>query len=354
MKALSHFSGNATLRCGVIAMIVTFAASGQTLINLGTQGRNIDFSNAPATRPVKTGSSLPATCQAGELFFNLAAPAGQNLYACVATNTWALLGSGSGSGSGLADPGSNGLVVRTGTNTTTAVAAPTGTVVGTTDTQTLVNKTVDGVNPSTFVFLDATSSIQTQLNGKQATLSFTGTGSKTVSATGQGVSGHCAQWTAAGDIGDAGAACGTGGSGGGATAAALASGTLTNLPAACTTGAVYFATDQPAGQQLYTCSAPNTWTQVLSLGPSGALTVSNGSLDIVTSVVPRLQSANVFLGLNAFNNGLQLTTAATTTQPSCNSSALRGLLWYINNGTAKDGLQVCVYNGSSYGWVSLY
>lgn len=41
------------------------------------------------------------------------------------------------------------------------------TLVDTTSTQTLTNKTVDGVTPTTFGFLDATSSIQTQLNGKQ-------------------------------------------------------------------------------------------------------------------------------------------------------------------------------------------
>lgn len=41
------------------------------------------------------------------------------------------------------------------------------TLVDTTSTQTLTNKTVDGVSPTTFGFLDATSSIQTQLNGKQ-------------------------------------------------------------------------------------------------------------------------------------------------------------------------------------------
>jgi hypothetical protein len=41
-------------------------------------------------------------------------------------------------------------------------------VVGTTDTQTLTGKTVDGVTPTTFGYVDPTSSIQTQLNGKAA------------------------------------------------------------------------------------------------------------------------------------------------------------------------------------------
>jgi hypothetical protein len=43
---------------------------------------------------------------------------------------------------------------------------PTGTIIGTTDTQSLTNKTLDGVTAATMAFLDATSSIQTQLNAK--------------------------------------------------------------------------------------------------------------------------------------------------------------------------------------------
>jgi hypothetical protein len=72
---------------------------GQTQIDLKTQGHNLDFSAAAATKPVKTGSALPASCGTGEMYMRLDAPAGQNLYACTAINTWTMIGSSS-SGSG--------------------------------------------------------------------------------------------------------------------------------------------------------------------------------------------------------------------------------------------------------------
>ncbi len=433
MKAISHFSGAATtLRCGALAAIATITASSQTLINLATQGRNIDFSNAPSTRPEKTGSSLPATCLPGELFFNLTAPAGQNLYSCVAANTWVLVGLNSG----LPDPGSNGLVVRTAPNTTTAVAAPTGTVVGTTDTQTLTNKSISAseinsgtfsgslmpafsgdvsssagstlttlatVNPTPGSYGDSSHSVQLSVDGKGritgiTQVAITGGGSggasggqyyQTVEQQGTpltqrpaldlsgafSVTDNAASTRTELDLATVNANPGTYGSAtqvpvitvngygqitavssvaanGGAGASAITSGVLASLPATCTTGNLYFATDQPAGQQIYTCSSTNTWTQVVSLGPSGALAYTNGTLDIVTSVVPRLTAANTFSGLDAFSNGLQLTTAAAA-QPGC-ASTTRGLFWYQNNGSSKDGLQVCVFNGTSFGWTSLY
>jgi Pectate lyase superfamily protein len=71
-------------------LLLCAAATGytQTQIDLGRQGKSPDFAAASATRPVKTGSVLPATCSTGELYFKTDAPAGRNLYGCTATNTW--------------------------------------------------------------------------------------------------------------------------------------------------------------------------------------------------------------------------------------------------------------------------
>ena len=66
-------------------------------------------------------------------------------------------------------PAAGGIVVYGGSGAWGAsITAPSGEIVGTTDAQTLTNKTVDGVTPAVFGYLDATSSIQTQLNAKAA------------------------------------------------------------------------------------------------------------------------------------------------------------------------------------------
>jgi hypothetical protein len=74
------------------------------------------------------------------------------------------------SGGGMVWPLGNGIpIVVAGNAWGTTLTPPTGAIVGTTDTQTLTNKTVDGVTPATLGYLDATSSVQTQLNSKAAT-----------------------------------------------------------------------------------------------------------------------------------------------------------------------------------------
>jgi hypothetical protein len=60
----------------------------------GLAQTQVDFSAATSNKPTKTGGSLPPVCSIGETFFMDSAPASQNLYGCVSTNTWVLLGDG--------------------------------------------------------------------------------------------------------------------------------------------------------------------------------------------------------------------------------------------------------------------
>jgi hypothetical protein len=64
------------------------SALAQTLIELKTQARGIDFQSAPYTRPMKAVSSLPGACAANDVVLLTTAPAGSNIYACLAQDTW--------------------------------------------------------------------------------------------------------------------------------------------------------------------------------------------------------------------------------------------------------------------------
>ena len=429
MKAKERSLWASAVVLGVLPLAMISNGYGQTQLNLATQGRNVDFTNAPYTKPIRQGASLPPTCSAGEFFLNTGATPGQNLFACL-NNAWTLMGAPSG----LGDPGSNGLVKRTGLNATTTVAAPAGTIVGTTDTQTLTGKSIDAAeinsgvfnaaripaltgdvsspsgstavalntvlnNPGTFG--DATHSLQVTVDSKGRVtsmsalpivtaptyyqqLSKAGTAlaqrsSLNVSGAFSAVDNSAASRTdldlatvnsTPGTFGGSGqipvltvnaygqittittASVGSAGTNNASAGSASSNaGTLSAIPASCSAGNLYFATDQPAGQQIYACGSTNSWSQYLSVGGSGALAITNGSLDVVSTVVPRLTAANSFTGSNSFASGVTL--ASTGTQPTCGSTT-RGLLWFQNNGNSKDGLQVCAYNGSAYIWASLY
>ena len=100
---------------------------GQTAVDLRTQSKNVDFSGAPATKPMQTGTTIPATCATGQMFFLTSAPAGSNLYGCEATNVWTLEGGGSGGGSGAtaANQLTDAVCMRT-SNTVATCSFPSG------------------------------------------------------------------------------------------------------------------------------------------------------------------------------------------------------------------------------------
>ena len=80
---------------GVLMALVAQRSFPQTQVDLRTQAKSVDFSAATATRPLKTGTSLPGTCSTGEMFFKADAAAGQNLYGCASANTWVQQAGGS-------------------------------------------------------------------------------------------------------------------------------------------------------------------------------------------------------------------------------------------------------------------
>lgn len=81
------------------AVTVVVPLGSQTLVDLQHQARGIDFTGAAYTKPVRMGGALPSTCITGEGFLLSSAPAGSNIYFCLAPNVWALQGTSSGSGS---------------------------------------------------------------------------------------------------------------------------------------------------------------------------------------------------------------------------------------------------------------
>jgi hypothetical protein len=103
-----------------VLLLAAWSVSGQTAVDLRTQSKSVDFAAAPSTRPMQTGTVLPALCAQGNMFFNSGAPAGQNLYGCTAPNIWTLeAGGGSGGGGGTGLPAQTGVAGYLTTNGTT-------------------------------------------------------------------------------------------------------------------------------------------------------------------------------------------------------------------------------------------
>src|ERR1700732_2500557 len=69
-----------------------------TVTGSKTMQGNWDASGAAATKPAKSGTSLPAGGSTGDFFFNTAAAPGQNIYLCKPDNSWTQVTGGAGSG----------------------------------------------------------------------------------------------------------------------------------------------------------------------------------------------------------------------------------------------------------------
>ena len=213
-----------------------------------------DFARDRATRPIAQKTFLPGDCAPGELMEYVAPPAVPVIYICGNNRDWNLLAAG---GTG-APPSGTGFSHVTGGVWDVPAALTNGDIPAT-----LTGKTVDGVSSTTFGFLDPTSSVQTQLNAKAGLASPAFSGAPTVPTATPGTNTTQAASTAF--------VLANAGSGGGGslivTHGAGAPG------AACTPpGATLSEYVDDTNQDLWFCSATNTWKKILSTLNTGTFT----------------------------------------------------------------------------------
>lgn len=197
--------------------------SAQTVINGGrTITGTWDASGAASTKPVRVGSEVPATCSAGELFFNSTATPGQNIYLCQPSNVWTQL---------------SGVSANTAaTNLGNTFAAGT--------TQTFLGK-IDASGGTATLPVQVAGSLPGMCSVGQLFLNTAATDTSRMlficSATNV--------WTQSG----------------------YQQGTSAQIPVTCTVGQLYFATNATAGQNLNLCTSSNMWTKVAGggTGPAG-------------------------------------------------------------------------------------
>lgn len=165
--------------------------SGQTLVDVRTQTKNVDFSGAASTIPARSGSALPSSCKLGEMFFNTTNTPGQNLYTCAPANTWTELGNSGSPGSGLTAPSTTTVgnvpqfsnAVGTGLSGGLSVVTSLGTPGS--DSSIPTEKSIrSAISTAGTVFTNLTGGTNTSaslLIGSGASLAATGTGA--ISAT---------------------------------------------------------------------------------------------------------------------------------------------------------------------------
>lgn len=138
----------------LMACVCELAGAQGTRVNLSAQAKSANLSNIGPTEPMQTGSSLPASCSVGQMFFLTTAAPGANIYACTATNIWSVIaGSGGGGGTGgTLTPGTGIVITQSGSNATIAA-------------DTAVMATQSSVQAATYSVVTLTSASNSALTG---------------------------------------------------------------------------------------------------------------------------------------------------------------------------------------------
>lgn len=90
----SHNPNKLLVTLLLLMVIVAGVAAGQTKLSLSTQSRNVDFTTATFTRPLRIVGSLPGSCTTGDLVLLSSAAANNRIYLCTSTNSWTAQGGG--------------------------------------------------------------------------------------------------------------------------------------------------------------------------------------------------------------------------------------------------------------------
>jgi hypothetical protein len=349
-----------------LALGAALTAAAQTQIDLATQGKNIDFSNASSTRPFRTGTALPATCAVGETYFKTDATAGENLYACTSTGVWTLQ---SGTNPVPATAG-NANRVLSNDGTAPEWRALGGDVSGAPEAA--VVKGIQGRGVSSAAptdgevlrWSDSLSQWQpypvTAPGSVNYGQSFTSQTTVTIPGAAHGL-GTASLLVACYDAATPAAAlapssvtvhpttydvtimfasaesgrCVVNGSGSGSTVSPTSSNTFaagavqtfqgslvatsaertapvrtgTSLPSTCAAGDQFFKTDATAGQNLYFCTSANTWTQMAGtqlltsvFGRTGAVAAATGDYSF-SQISGSVANSQVATGLDAVKIG---------------------------------------------------